>query len=60
MLELEFVEKSGCSISDYSFANEVYMSCDVSKDDFCREWWALRSSKVVESLMGSIKRLSYK
>ena len=68
MLQHEFEDRIGREVSreEYVKANALYMSTNLDKDEFCKEWDTIKDSKVVdevgrdlhnkEMLLGEISR----
>lgn len=68
MLQHEFEDRIGREVAreEYVKANALYMSTNLDKDEFCKEWDTIKDSKVVdevardlynkEMLLGEISR----
>lgn len=52
MLEWEFEKLLGrkATREEYEKANAVYMACSLNKEQFCKEWEAVKDSKLVYDL----------
>ena len=60
MLQKEFEERIGRSVSEQEYveANAVYEAAgDMNKDEFCREWVKIGSSRLVECLAAAAYNL---
>lgn len=60
MLQKEFEDRIGHKVSteEYVEANAVYMMAgELDKDEFCREWLKIGSSKLVQCLFETAHRL---
>lgn len=51
MLQKEFEDRTGVNVSleEYSAIETVYMASDLDKDDFCKMWCKMNSSRVMKS-----------
>lgn len=58
MLQSEFENLLGRLVTEeeYVKANAVYLACTLNKVDFCREWEAVKDSRLVYDLQSVVSR----
>lgn len=59
MLQSEFFERTKVSLTgeEYNEVEQIYESCQMDKDEFCKLWLNNRENKIIAELMVTIKKL---
>ena len=62
MLQHEFEDLIGRKVEreEYIKANALYMSTDLDKEDFCKEWDCIKDSLVIQELGNALARMTRK
>lgn len=52
MTQIEFTNRTNVQVtsSEFEAINEVYMNCDLDKDDFCKMWMKMNKSRVEKAI----------
>lgn len=52
MTQIEFTTRTNVEVSasEFDAINEVYMNCDLDKDEFCKMWRKMNATRVAKAL----------